>query len=100
MAAAPGLEVMLGAGLGRSSQPVPRLPGSRCGLGQGDQGMGTSDAVNCLNWAVSRLGLPRDGIGCVGVQWPQAWLAGLQCHGGCGELWGSCLAAASTPSLT
>lgn len=34
------------------------------------------------------------------VQWLQAWLAGLQCHSGCGELWGSCLAAASTPSLT
>lgn len=91
-------EVMLGGGLGRSSQPVPWLPGSDCGLRQGDQGMGTSSEV--IELCCVQADSPRDGIGCGGVQWLQAWLAGLQCHSGCGELWGSCLAAASTPSLT
>jgi len=30
-----GLGVMLGGGLGRSSQPAPGLKGSRCGPGRG-----------------------------------------------------------------
>lgn len=97
MVAAAGLEVMLGGGLGRSSQPVPRLLGSHCGLGQGDQGMGTSGEV--IELGCVQAGSPRDGISCGGVQWFQAWLAGLQCHRICGELWSSFLAAASIPSL-
>lgn len=98
MDAAPGLEVMLGGGLGRSSQPVPRLPGSHCDLGQGDQGMETSGEV--IELGCGRAGSPRGGIGCGGVQWLQAWLAGLQCHSGCGELWDLCLAAVTIPTLT
>lgn len=54
MGTAPGLEAMLGESLGRSWQPAPRLKGSHCGLGRGEQVTGTSAAASCLNLAVSR----------------------------------------------
>lgn len=74
MGTGPGLEAMLGGGLGRSSQPAPGLKGSCCGPGQGDQVTGTSGAASCLNLALSKPVHPEMGLAAVVPSGPgPAW---------------------------